>query len=193
MSSRPGEGSLDSGTKATTATIPSRATGTPIRKTAPHQKCSSTAPPASGPPATAIPAVPAHTPMARPRSRGGNTLVMTARVVGWTAAPPMPMTARQPISSIGLSLNAANTEPSAKMLRPISRTRFRPMRSPITPQEKSSPANTRMYASTAHCSSPCVAPSSRCSVGMATLRMVFPVITTRRQTVMVASTHQRRA
>ena len=124
--------------------MPRTATGTPMRKTAPHQKCSRTAPPASGPPATAIPAVPAQTPIARPRSRGGKTLVMTARVVGWTAAPPMPMTARQPISSIGLPLKAANTEPSAKMLRPISRTRLRPMRSPMTPQEKSRPANTRM-------------------------------------------------
>jgi hypothetical protein len=44
----------------------------------------------------------AHTPIARPRSAGGKTLVMTARVVGWTAAPPMPMTARQAISSSGL-------------------------------------------------------------------------------------------
>src|SRR3954465_11381445 len=51
--------------------MPRTATGPPTRKTAPHQKCSSTAPPASGPPATAMPAVPAHTPMAWPRSRGG--------------------------------------------------------------------------------------------------------------------------
>jgi len=69
---------------------------------------------------------------------------MTASVVGWTAAPPMPMTARKMISSIGLLLNAARTEPTAKMVRPMSRTFRRPMRSPITPQEKSSPANTRM-------------------------------------------------
>ena len=43
---------------------------------------------------------------------------MTARVVGWTAAPPMPMTARQPISSIGLSLKAASTEPTREDAQP---------------------------------------------------------------------------
>ena len=54
----------------------------------------------------------------RPRCRwpgrarpGGKTLLMTARVVGWTAAPPTPMTARQRISSTGLLLKAASTEP----------------------------------------------------------------------------------
>ncbi len=144
MSSRPGFGSRDSGTKASTAAMPRTATGTPIRKTAPHQKCASTAPPASGPPATAIPAVPAQMPMARPRSPGGNTLVMTASVVGWTAAPPTPMTARQTISSRGLALKAANTEPTAKMPSPMSRTFRRPMRSPTMPHENSRPAKTTM-------------------------------------------------
>ena len=43
---------------------------------------------------------------------------MTARVVGWTAAPPTPMTARQAISSIGLPLKAASTEPTAKTRQP---------------------------------------------------------------------------
>ena len=83
-------------------------------------------------------------PMARPRSAGGKTLLMTARVVGWTAAPPTPITARQTISSIGLSLKAASTEPTAKTVSPMSSTRRRPMRSPITPHVKRSPANTRM-------------------------------------------------
>jgi hypothetical protein len=115
-----------------------------MRKIAPHQKCSSTAPLASGPPATAIPAAPAHTPIARPRSPSGKTLVMTARVVGWTAAPPMPMTARQAISSPGLLLNAPSSEPAVKTDSPISSTRRRPIRSPMTPQEKSRPAKTRM-------------------------------------------------
>jgi hypothetical protein len=95
-------------------------------------------------PATAMPAVPAQIPIARPRSRAGKTLVMTASVVGWTAAPPTPMTARQAINSIGLLLNAARSEPTTKMVSPISRTFLRPMRSPTTPQENSSPANTRM-------------------------------------------------
>ena len=115
-----------------------------MRKIAPHQKFWRTAPPASGPPATAMPAVPAQIPMARPRSPGGKTFVMTASVVGWTAAPPMPITARHRMSATGLSLMAARTDPSAKMLSPMSRTFRRPMRSPTMPQEKRSPANTTM-------------------------------------------------
>ena len=91
-----------------------------------------------------MPAVPAQMPMARPRSPAGKTLVMTARVVGCTAAPPTPISARQPISSIGRPLKAASTEPTAKMPSPISSTLRRPIRSPITPQVNSRPANTRM-------------------------------------------------
>src|SRR3712207_8551850 len=40
-SSLPGEGSRDSGTTSRMPTAPSTATGTPSRKTAPHQKCRS--------------------------------------------------------------------------------------------------------------------------------------------------------
>ncbi len=92
--------------------MPSTATGTVMRKIAPHQKCSRTAPLASGPPATASPAVAAQMPIARPRSPGGKTLVITARVAGWTAAPPTPMTARHAMSSPGLVLNAPSSEPA---------------------------------------------------------------------------------
>jgi hypothetical protein len=56
----------------------------------------------------------------------------------------MPIAARQAISSSALSLSAAITEATAKMLSPMSRTRRRPIRSPMTPQENSRPANTRM-------------------------------------------------
>jgi hypothetical protein len=48
------------------------------------------------------------------------------------------------MSSSGLSLKAANTDPTAKIVRPISSTFRRPMRSPTTPQVNSRPANTRM-------------------------------------------------
>ena len=60
--------------------------GTLIRKTEPHQKFSSSAPPTTGPMATPSPTAPAQTPMALPRSRGSKTLEMIDRVDGMTAA-----------------------------------------------------------------------------------------------------------
>ena len=58
------------------ATTPTITIGTLIRKTEPHQKCSSSAPPTIGPIATARPTAPAQTPIAWPRSRGSKTLEM---------------------------------------------------------------------------------------------------------------------
>ena len=49
-----------------------------------------------------MPAVPAHTPMALPRSFGGKTLVMIESVAGMMNAPPMPMNARVAISWSGV-------------------------------------------------------------------------------------------
>ena len=66
----------------------------------------------SGPIATPMPAVPAHTPMARPRSWGGNTFVMIDSVAGMISAPPMPMNARVAISWSAEPANADASEPS---------------------------------------------------------------------------------
>nr|BFE88506.1 hypothetical protein GCM10020093_111070 [Planobispora longispora] len=57
--------------------------------------------PVIGPIATASPTPPAQTPIALPRSCGGKTLEMIARVAGMIAAPPMPMNARATISCAG--------------------------------------------------------------------------------------------
>jgi hypothetical protein len=67
---------------------------------------------------------------------------MTASVAGCTAAPPTPMSARQAMSCSGPLLKAASSEPTEKIVSPISSVLRRPMRSPTTPHEKSSPANT---------------------------------------------------
>ena len=140
-----------------------------------------------------MPAVPAQTPIARPRSRAGKTLVMTASVVGWTAAPPMPMTARQPISSIGLSLKAASTEPTAKIAQPDQQH-------PLAADAVTEHAPGEQQAGE-HEDVGVDGPLQLALGGVelalqrreATLRIVLPMITTSRQTVMVASTHHRRA
>jgi hypothetical protein len=100
-SSLAGLGSRDSGTKSVISTMLTSTTGTLIRKTEPHQKCSISSPPVIGPMATARPTPPAQMPMALPRSSAGNTLEMIASVAGMMAAPPTPMKARAAINCAG--------------------------------------------------------------------------------------------
>ena len=80
-----------------------------------HSGCSSRMPPSTGPRATAAPTAPAHAPMALPRSCGGNTTVMMASVVGRTAAPPTPMSARKAMSMPGVVANAQAADAMPKM------------------------------------------------------------------------------
>ena len=127
--------------------------GTLMRKTEPqslpvsqfdHCGCSSSTPPSTGPRATAAPTAPAQVPIALPRSCGGNTTVMMASVVGSTAAPPTPMTARKPMS-IGAEPEKAHiADANPNRMSPMRSTFLRPMRSPRTPQVNSSEAKTRM-------------------------------------------------
>ena len=94
MSSGGAAGSRDVGTTMTTARNPMATTGTLTRKTDPHQKCSSSHPPAVGPTAMPSPETPAQMPIARPSSSGGNTLVKIDRVDGMMRAAPRPMRPR---------------------------------------------------------------------------------------------------
>jgi hypothetical protein len=74
-------------------------TGTPSRKTDPHQKWSSMTPPTTGP--SAVPAMKqlAHTAMARPRCPASrNMLLIRARVEGIRVAAATPSSARLTIS-----------------------------------------------------------------------------------------------
>ncbi len=82
--------------------------------------------------------------MAFPRSCGGNTTVMMASVVGRTAAPPTPMSARKAMSIPGVVAKAQAVDAMTKMTRPMMRTFLRPYLSPRMPQVNSSEANTRM-------------------------------------------------
>ena len=91
------------------ATNATAMTGTLIISTEPHQKCSSSQPPVTGPRATATPAVAAQMAMAIARSLGaGKTLTRMASVAGNISAAPTPIAARQAMSSPALSENAAN-------------------------------------------------------------------------------------
>ncbi len=89
-----------------------------------------------------IPAVPAQTPIARPRSLAGKTLVMIERVAGMMNAPPIPMNARVAISWSEVVASAERSEPSPKTTRPTWSAPRRPNRSPRLPAVNSNPANT---------------------------------------------------
>ena len=118
-------------------------TGRLIRKTEPHQKCSSSQPPVTGPMATPRPETPAQMPMALARSAGSvKTLVRMDSVAGMISAPPMPMKARAPMSAPADPLNAAAADPMPKMARPAVRARRRPNLSPRAPAVRSRLAKT---------------------------------------------------
>ena len=85
----------------------------PIGTLMPKIQCQSrariTAPPTSGPSATAMPLMPDHTPMARPRFSAGNVSASSVSVSGVTTAAPTPCTARAAISRPVVGASAATT------------------------------------------------------------------------------------
>ncbi|GBD45779.1 hypothetical protein HRbin41_00595 [bacterium HR41] len=82
--------SRDSGAaNRVTATAPT-ATGRLRKKIARHETYSVSAPPTTGPIASASADTPAHVPIARPRSWGGKTLEMIDSVPGIIRAAPTP-------------------------------------------------------------------------------------------------------
>ena len=98
-----------------------------IRKTEPHQKCSSMNPPTTGPNATAIPETADHKPIALARSIGSiNKFVIIARVAGNTSAAPIPIAPRQKINSLVVDANAAMPLHAANNTRPTCNVRLRP-------------------------------------------------------------------
>jgi hypothetical protein len=131
--------------------------------------------------------------MACARSRASvKTLVRIDRVEGMMAAPPMPITARAPMSMPAEPANAAVAEPRPKMARPTWRAPRRPKRSASMPAVRSRLANTSTYVSTIHCCWLAEAPRSSTSVGRATLRTVLSIPMTSRLRQSTASVPQRR-
>ena len=90
----------------------------------PHQKCSSSTPPLIGPSPSPRADTPAQMPIALPRSAGSvKTLVMIDNVDGMMNAPPMPMSARVPMSMLAEVAKADSTEPVPNTARPNARLR----------------------------------------------------------------------
>ncbi len=92
----------DSGTSAMTATNPSKATGTFIRKIHPHQKFVSSQPPKIGPTGRAMKLAADQTPTARGRSLSENRTVSTESAMTTTAEPAAPRMIRPAMNSAEL-------------------------------------------------------------------------------------------
>ena len=105
-----------------------------------HEMPSTTAPPTSGPSATARPAMPLQAPSASPRFSGATAAESSVRVSGMTIAPPAPCTARATTSASTDGASAAAAEAIVKIPIPIANIRLRPKRSPSVAPVSSSTA-----------------------------------------------------
>ncbi len=76
------------------------------------------APPTSGPPATASPAMPPQMPTTVPRLAAGNELVRMVRLSGVTIAAPTPCTARAASSVLLVGARPHRAEAMVKMATP---------------------------------------------------------------------------
>ena len=118
-------------------------TGTLMKNTDPHQKCSSSQPPVIGPAATAMPLTALQMPIALARSVGSrNTLVRIASVAGKMKAAPTPISARPTISDPAEPTEPAYAEVAPNSTRPTISDRLRPNRSPSPPAASRRPVNT---------------------------------------------------
>lgn len=143
--SQSSDGGCSSTLVGTNAIVPAaaRTASTTLRaKKLFHENHSRSSPDANRPSTAPPPATPTHSPTARPRSSGGNEVVITDSVVGMTNAAPTPITARQAMTTVGSEARAATAAPEPKIARPASSVPLRPYRSPTAPANSSSPANT---------------------------------------------------
>ena len=115
--------------------------GTFSQKIQCHEMPSTTAPPTTGPNATARPAIPPHAPSATPRRAGGTAAERIVSVSGMTMAPPRPWAARATLSAVADGASAAAADASVKIPMPTANMRRRPSRSPSAAPVRSSTAN----------------------------------------------------
>ena len=138
-----------------------------------HVKRPSSHPPTIGPSAIAIPAVAPQRPIARARSaRSVKMFEISDSVAGKTIAAPRPMKQRATISWAESTASPPAALEAPNSPSPASSMPLRPRRSDRLPAASRKAANTRLYASTIHCSWLFDACSSRASVGSATLTIV---------------------
>ena len=125
-----------------------------------HAIPSTTAPPTSGPAATARPAIPDQAPSATPRRSAGKAAERSVSVSGVTIAPPIPWTARAAISASIEGASAAAADAAVNRLSPTMNMRRRPKRSPRAAPVRRKTAKVSVYAFTVHSSCSIVASRS---------------------------------
>ena len=133
-------GPCDSRRRSSASGASTRPIGTFSQKIQCHEMPETTAPPISGPIATARPLIPPHAPRASPRRSGGTAAERIVSVSGITIAPPTPCTARAASSAPIDGASAAAAEASVKIVSPIVNMRRRPNRSPSAAPVRSSTA-----------------------------------------------------
>jgi hypothetical protein len=124
-SARPGMSRLVSGPKlsrmrVSTSGIATSPIGTLIQKIHSQLIPSTTAPPSSGPLATATPVIALKIPIAAPRFSGGNAALSSARPSGMISADPAPCTARAAINVPTSGASAAAADDAANNPSPIA-------------------------------------------------------------------------
>ncbi len=144
-----------------------RPIGTFSQKIHCHAIPSTTAPPMSGPLATARPPIPPQAPSATPRLSAGTAALRIVSVSGVTIAPPRPWAARATMSASTEGASAAATEAAVKMPSPITKSRRRPKRSPRAAPVRRKTANVSVNALTVHSRSSIEAPRSARITGKA--------------------------
>ena len=141
QSMRPPDGACDSSTLASVSAIAPIPIGTLMKKMNSQPNPSVSAPPTSGPIATAAPVVAPQSPNAVPRSAPWKALASSASEVANISAPPTPCTARARLSASGLSARPQASEAMVKTTRPATKISRRPNRSASEPPVSSSAAS----------------------------------------------------
>ena len=101
-----------------------------IQKIQCHEMPCTTAPPTTGPRATALPLMPDHTPIAMPRFSAGKAAARRVSVSGVTIAAPRPWAARAATRVALVGASAAAADAAVKSPSPVMNIRRRPKRSP---------------------------------------------------------------
>ena len=177
--------------KSVTATAPT-ATGRFRKKIARQDTYSASAPPTTGPIASASADTPAQVPIALPRSSAGKAFVMIESVAGIMNAAPTPCTARPATSQAWSGARPMAALESAKTTTPKRNMRRRPKMSPSRPPVTSRTANVSVYALTVHSRPESVAPRSSWMEGSATFTTVLSSMIMNSAKHIAASVHQRR-